>query len=371
MARIKAIIGANYGDEGKGLATAFLASMCGGRTAIVLTNGGAQRGHTVEDGRRRHVFHHHASVLPDAMADVFFPSCFIVNPMEFARERGELEKDGWPPQRCFASGEALVTTPYDMIVNRILELERGEGRHGSTGMGVWQTAQRSESVRLAFHDLAGGNVGRIVDEIIRFSAARLKGHRVPGDYMGLLESRGLMEHFLMDCEAMAREVKEFADESVLSGYDDVLFENAQGLLLSSDPADVHTTPSFTGMENVNLMAGRMDGICDAEICYVTRTYLTRHGAGPMPGECAREDLMASGEDATNVPNPWQGSLRYGFLDVGELNRRMAGDFAKCKVPNARKSVMLTHMDEHAVDASEIDGLAYLSCSRFPADVRNV
>lgn len=40
-------------------------------------------------------------------------------------------------------------------------------------------------------------------------------------------------------------------------------------------------------------------------------------------------------------------------------------------PNARKSVMLTHMDEHAVDASEIDGLAYLSCSRFPADVRNV
>lgn len=53
-----AVIGANYGDEGKGLVTDWL-TMNGGKTLNVLTNGTCQRGHTVEhaDGKR-HVFHH-------------------------------------------------------------------------------------------------------------------------------------------------------------------------------------------------------------------------------------------------------------------------------------------------------------------------
>ena len=59
MQKIKIVSGASYGDEGKGLASDFFASESSGKTVNVLTNGGPQRGHTVEleDGRR-HVFKH-------------------------------------------------------------------------------------------------------------------------------------------------------------------------------------------------------------------------------------------------------------------------------------------------------------------------
>jgi len=48
------------------------------------------------------------------------------------------------------------------------------------------------------------------------------------------------------------------------------------------------------------------GIEDIEIVYVTRAYMTRHGAGPFPHESINLDF----EDKTNVPNQYQGSMRY-------------------------------------------------------------
>ena len=72
---IKAVIGANYGDEGKGLVTNFLARKAISENKcpiVVLNNGGAQRGHTVVVGNNKHIFHHFGTVeavverLPDA-----------------------------------------------------------------------------------------------------------------------------------------------------------------------------------------------------------------------------------------------------------------------------------------------------------------
>ena len=88
MQNVKLIIGANYGDEGKGLATDFFGAQAADSfgTINVLTNGGPQRGHTVElaDGRR-HVFKHFGAASFRGAAS-YFAEQFIVNPMEFMRE---------------------------------------------------------------------------------------------------------------------------------------------------------------------------------------------------------------------------------------------------------------------------------------------
>ena len=82
MQNVKLIIGANYGDEGKGLATDFFGAQAAGSfgTINVLTNGGPQRGHTVElaDGRR-HVFKHFGAASFRGAAS-YFAEQFIVNP---------------------------------------------------------------------------------------------------------------------------------------------------------------------------------------------------------------------------------------------------------------------------------------------------
>ena len=83
--KISVVIGANYGDEGKGLATDYLASQ-GTKSLVVRFNGGAQAGHTVvtPDGCR-HVFHHFGSGV-FAEADTFLSKFFIVNPILFRTE---------------------------------------------------------------------------------------------------------------------------------------------------------------------------------------------------------------------------------------------------------------------------------------------
>ena len=64
------------------------------------------------------------------------------------------------------------------------------------------------------------------------------------------------------------------------------------------------------------------GIDHIEAYYISRTYLTRHGAGPLPGE----DAALSFEDNTNVPHAHQGSLRFAPLGIGGLHERCAADF---------------------------------------------
>ena len=90
---VKVVIGSNYGDEGKGLATRYFSqqSIQNGNPCLnILYNGGCQRGHTVElKNGLRHVFHHFGSGSFD-YADTYFDRDFIVNPMVFVKEYNEL-----------------------------------------------------------------------------------------------------------------------------------------------------------------------------------------------------------------------------------------------------------------------------------------
>ena len=86
--KVKIVIGSNYGDECKGLATHYF-SQCrdsGTRCLNVLFNGGSQRGHTVElKNEYRHIFHHFGSGTL-SNADTYFDQNFILNPIVFVTE---------------------------------------------------------------------------------------------------------------------------------------------------------------------------------------------------------------------------------------------------------------------------------------------
>ena len=94
MSNVKVIIGANYGDEGKGLMTDYFAAEAKRKEEfclVVMGNGGAQRGHTVSTPEGiRHVFHHFGSGTFSGVR-TYFPEYFIVNPMVFKKEFTELK----------------------------------------------------------------------------------------------------------------------------------------------------------------------------------------------------------------------------------------------------------------------------------------
>lgn len=98
MTDVKIVVGANFGDEGKGLMADYFCHQAvsqGKKCLNVLTNGGAQRGHTVVTPTgKRHVFKHFGSGT-FAGADTYLLKSFILNPMEFIRELNEFRANDY------------------------------------------------------------------------------------------------------------------------------------------------------------------------------------------------------------------------------------------------------------------------------------
>lgn len=354
MKSAKIVIGANYGDEGKGLMTDYFCreAMREGRSCLnVCTNGGPQRGHTVVTPEGiRHIFHHLGSGTL-AGADTYFCDAFLINPMIFRDEYEELA--GLRGDfKVYVNGSCRWTTPYDMILNQMAEEYRGRARHGSCGFGIWETVLRYRNgvAAKAFGECDEAAVRDVLiflrDEYVPARAQELGMPGVPDAWQEVLAGDGLIEHYLDDWRFF-REHTEQAGNEIPDRYDTVVFENGQGLLLDMARKEVlaHTTPSYTGLtEPARILAGHT---AETEVCYVTRTYLTRHGAGPMENECPKDRIKADMADRTNVPNPFQGTLRYGLLDTDRLVSRIREDLDKAagRLPAGSVSLAVTHLNE--------------------------
>lgn len=350
---IKVVIGANFGDEGKGLMTDYFchqAALWGENCIVVCHNGGAQRGHTVDTPEGlHHVFHHFGSGT-FVGADTYLSKDFIINPMLFRQELEELERLGYVP-KVYVNGNCKTTTPYDMIANQLLEEKRSHNRHGSCGAGIFETIKRHEMGNVSFasvflSDYDGLN--RINIELIRdkYFVRRIQelGIVLDSEWKEIFYSEGLIENYLNDLEFMNGHVL-VTDDSVLNQYQNIVFEGGQGLLLDQNNLEYfpHLTPSNTGLKNPAEMISRLFPDSDVEVCYVTRPYLTRHGAGRLDNECGKEEINPDMEDLTNIPNQHQGALRYGKMNISELIKRINRDFENRK--KWKISLSITHGNE--------------------------
>jgi adenylosuccinate synthase len=144
----RVVIGANFGDEGKGVLTDYFAAQAPATSLIVRFNGGAQAGHTVVTPEgQRHVFGHiGAGSLCGAAT--FLSHYFVCNSLLFLREYEALGRLGLTPT-VWVDPRAPVTTPYDILINQLLENARGAARHGSCGVGFGETWERTLSTDFA------------------------------------------------------------------------------------------------------------------------------------------------------------------------------------------------------------------------------
>jgi adenylosuccinate synthase len=116
----------------------------------------------------------------------------------------------------------------------------------------------------------------------------------------------------------------FATPDTLSKYKQIVFEGAQGLLLDQDHGfSPHVTRSSTGLPNV-LSICEENAIERLDVIYVTRCYLTRHGAGFMNNEHHPMPFV-NVVDPTNVPHAYQGTIRYAPLDIDQLHKSIQRD----------------------------------------------
>lgn len=313
-----AVIGSNYGDEGKAHMTDYF---CWKENAdmVIRFNGGANAGGTVVTPEgHRHVFKHYGAGgflgVP-----TFLSRFFIVNPLLFVEE-------GFPG-KVFVDPDCLVTTPMDMFLNQALERGR---RHGSCGIGINETVTRSQFklFKLTVKNMLDEQVyDAIVENYLplRMMFLELTGHGY--------EDKWKQVYF--DC------ARKFLNNVIITDAppgETIVFEGAQGLGLDQASPDYpHVTRSNTGIKNVLTLCAEW-GLENITATYVTRSYLTRHGMGPLPGEQLMPQWV---KDSTNLDNEWQGALRYAPLDPVALEKRIKADSG-----NIHCNVAITCVDQH-------------------------
>lgn len=327
--RARVVIGANFGDEGKGLVTDYLCASEEGAGMVVRFNGGAQAGHTVVTPvGERHVFHHFGSGTL-AGVPTFLSQFFVCNPLVALREADELIDLNYLPI-LYAHPNCPVTTFADMIINQRRENALGDKRHGSTGVGFNETVLRSDipELKITMSDLWNGipledRLAQICGKYAEFRT----GSKID-------DPHAMIDNFIRLAKKFANAVEPLGIEDC----PDPVFEGAQGLLLDQDNKEFfpHLTHSHTGMHNVRILCDQ-GGFDEIQPYYVSRTYLTRHGAGPLPGE----DRKLKFEDDTNFTNEFQGSLRFAPLLVDKLRHQCATDFGSSK----GYKLVFTHCDQ--------------------------
>ncbi len=217
--------------------------------------------------------------------------------------------------KVYVHADALVTTPWDMNANQDRERTRDK-HHGSCGVGLFETVKRNRTHPLTMRCLWDCGLETKINAI--------RSHYCSSD-------EDLMGRFIYDCLRFANVVS----PATILKWNDPLFEGAQGLLLDQGNMTMfpHLTPSRCGLHNVRELVW-CGGFELAGVYYVSRTYLTRHGNGPLPGEDPKLFFV----DTTNRNHEWQGRLRFAPLDRDALLRRIHAD---CDTPK----LVMTHCDQ--------------------------
>lgn len=306
------IVGLGFGDEGKGRIVDYLCAT-NDIKAVIRFSGGAQAAHNVitPDGRH-HTFAQFGSGTFHGVP-TYLSRYMMVNPFNLMREYEALtaKVDFDPLERLFVSHASPIITPYHRRANQLREIARGGNRHGSCGQGIGET----RSLEL--------------DGIV-LRASWMRDWSMTSDILTQIYHQ-YTEEFGDDFTGSVDEPDEIAKQYlIISGklnyfWDtdldlvldsgDCVFEGSQGVLLDEWYGfHPYTTWSTTTPEN----ALKILGDRESKVIGVTRSYQTRHGAGPFPTEVEPE-MDESHPEPHNGTGVYQGTWRRGLLDLTLLS----------------------------------------------------
>ena len=345
------VIDLGFGDAGKGLITDFLVRQTHAGV-VVRYNGGAQAGHNVISPQGiHHTFSQFGSGSFVAGVKTYLSKHTLVHPGALLVEGDQLIKKGIDDifSRIKISDQALIITPYHQAANRIKELARQNGRHGSCGVGVGETVEDNLA---GYEDcIRAGDLAKPALLLQRMASIRERKQKELTESFSNDLSSGPTENewqfFKQDdlalrwMESIRRVVElDLVDNTdILSvwskGTDSIVFEGAQGVLLDAK-AGFYPYNSWTNCSPENAIALVRESAPTCEIIKVgvSRCYTVRHGPGPLPTETHTLDGIINEH---NQINPWQGSVRYGWFD------QVLFDYA-LKVINGVDRLAITHLD---------------------------
>ncbi len=345
------IVGAQWGDEGKGKATDLLGSRV---DYVVKFNGGNNAGHTVVIGDEKYALH----LLPSG---ILSPGCIpvigngvVIDLDVLFQEIDALDERGIDTSKLIVSANAHVIADYNRTLDKVNERFLGSRKIGTTGRGIGPTyADKMNRLGIRIQDLFDEKILRAKVE----GALELKNQILTKIYnRRAVEVDEIVEQLLVHADRLRPMV---ADSSLvlhdaLREGKTVLLEAGQATLLDVDHG---TYPFVTSSSATTGGACTGSGIAPTEITRVigiVKAYATRVGEGPFPTELFDDDgerlRTNGGEFGTTTGRP----RRCGWYDapIARYAARINGvtDFVMTKLD------VLTGFEQIPVCvAYEVDG----------------
>ncbi len=282
MSKSVVVIGAQWGDEGKGKVVDMLTERV---AAVVRFQGGHNAGHTVVIDGVKTVLHLVPSGILRAGVRCLIGNGVVVSPAALMEEIRMLESKGIPArERMQISPAAALILPYHAALDQAREKARGAQALGTTGRGIGpayedKVARRALRVDdLRYRERFAAKLGEVLDYHNFVLANYYKVDKL--DFQQILDEQ---MRFAEDLSPMIADVAEIIYQIQTAGGN-ILFEGAQGSLLDIDHG---TYPFVTSSNTTAGYAATGSGAsprCLDYILGITKAYTTRVGSGPFPTE---------------------------------------------------------------------------------------
>ena len=280
------LVGAQWGDEGKGKATDLLGSRV---DYVVRYQGGNNAGHTVVIGDKKFALHLLPSGILTPDVTPVIGNGVVIDPAVMLQEIDNLNAQGIDTSKLLISGNAHLITPYHVTLDKVTERFLGKSKLGTTGRGIGPSyADKISRVGIRVQDLFDE---KILTQKVEGSLASKNQVLVKVYNRRALEVEKVVEHLLQFADRIRPHL---ADTSLvlnqaLDRGEVVLLEGGQGTLLDVDHG---TYPFVTSSNPTTGGACTGSGIGPTRISRsigIIKAYTTRVGSGPFPTELLDED----------------------------------------------------------------------------------
>jgi adenylosuccinate synthase len=280
------LLGAQWGDEGKGKATDILGDKV---KYVVRYQGGNNAGHTVVIGDQKYALH----LLPSG---ILTPTCIpvigngvVIDPAVLLEEIRGLNERGVDTSNLKISTNAHLITPYHRTIDKVSERFLGKAKIGTTGRGIGPAyADKINRIGIRLQDLFDPSIlrqkieGALKDKNqVLVKVFNRKGLEIDEILKEYLEYAEILRPYVTDTSLLLNQALERGEN--------ILLEGSQGTLLDVDHG---TYPFVTSSNPTAGGASTGSGIGPTKISRVigiVKAYTTRVGSGPFPTELFDED----------------------------------------------------------------------------------
>ncbi|HET6745969.1 MAG TPA: adenylosuccinate synthase [Candidatus Limnocylindria bacterium] len=321
---VTAVVGAQWGDEGKGRVVDYLARDA---DLVVRYGGGNNAGHTVVNPHGHFKLH----LIPSG---IFYPTTrnllgngVVINPPALVTELDGLSGAGFDCANLFIADRAHLVMPYHVLIDQLEERERGKAKLGTTSRGIGP----------AYVDKIARRGIRVVELMeadsfrTRLTAAMQRARRIVEGYFGAGGPQDEMREVIaaaLDEERVARDYEAAAERlrpHVVDGQamvDEALARDAhillEGQLGTMRDIDWGVYPYVTSSSPIpggaSLGAG-LPAVAIDQVLGVAKAYTTAVGAGPLPTELEDEDGEALRERGVEFGTSTGRPRRCGWYDA--------------------------------------------------------